>query len=185
MTPDEFEFWQKAYLTALTGQAGDVDRHGAAHARAIDEAAALMADLAAESYRTAKATVVQTTYATGDYSLWQALDRDEGRIHPCHPLGGVMLGRFNIKVTGTHVLLDYCDNGTYIAYRECEAETTASREGVEAAINFAVRFGGIEGDHHKAWVIDQMVRALAGDGYEKLVKDACGDDYRWEVGIAP
>jgi hypothetical protein len=59
------------------------------------------------------------------------------------------------------------------------------RAQIETAINLAVRFGGIDGDHHKAWVIDQMVRALAGDGYDKLVKDACGDDYTWEVGIAP
>jgi len=66
MTPDEFEFWQKAYLAALTGVAGDVDRHGAAHARAIDEAAGLIADLAAESYSTAKDVVAHTTYPTRD-----------------------------------------------------------------------------------------------------------------------
>lgn len=75
------------------------------------------------------------------------------------------------------------------------------------AIEYAVRFGGIVGDHHKAWVIDQMVRALTGcttdraeksDGglefkskeYEKLVAEACaGDDgpdtYTWDEGIAP
>jgi hypothetical protein len=58
------------------------------------------------------------------------------------------------------------------------------------AIEIAVRWGGIGGDHHKAWVIDQMVRVLAGDGYEELVRDSCdGEDgpnsYDWDVGIAP
>lgn len=58
--------------------------------------------------------------------------------------------------------------------------------GSERAIELAVRFGGIDGDHHKAWVIDQMVRALAGDKYDAIVKEACGDgEYTWDVGIAP
>ncbi len=99
-----------------------------------------------------------------------------------------MVSRFDWKLTKDAIVMEYSEAGEYVSYREyanLEAETTSLREGVEAAINFAVRFGGIEGDHHKAWVIDQMVRALAGNGYEKLVKDACGDDYRWEVGIAP
>ena len=39
------------------------------------------------------------------------------------------------------------------------------QERIDAAIELAVRYGGIDGDHHKAWVIDQMVRVLAGDGY--------------------
>jgi len=63
-------------------------------------------------------------------------------------------------------------------------------ERIDAAIELAVRYGGIDGDHHKAWVIDQMVRALAGDRYEQIVTDAkMGDEgpdsYRWDVGIAP
>jgi len=60
----------------------------------------------------------------------------------------------------------------------------------EKAIELAVRYGGIDGDHHKAWVIDQMVRALAGDGYEELVREAkAGEDgpetYSWDEGIPP
>lgn len=63
-------------------------------------------------------------------------------------------------------------------------------ERLQKAIHIAIRFGGICGDHHKAWVIDQMVRALAGDKYEQVVKDAkAGDDgpdtYDWDVGIPP
>jgi predicted alpha/beta-fold hydrolase len=66
----------------------------------------------------------------------------------------------------------------------------SERERIDEAVALAVRYGGIPGDHHKAWVIDQMVRALAGDDYEAVVADArAGADgpetYGWEVGIAP
>lgn len=66
--------------------------------------------------------------------------------------------------------------------------TDASK--VEHAIQLAVRYGGIDGDHHKAWVIDQMVQILAGDDYRKIVAEAMdGEDgpatYGWNVGIAP
>ena len=70
------------------------------------------------------------------------------------------------------------------------AEPNTPEARIEEAINLAVMFGGIDGGHHKAWVIDQMVRALAGDGYDQLVVDACdGEDgpetYTWDVGIPP
>jgi hypothetical protein len=66
----------------------------------------------------------------------------------------------------------------------------SERERIDAAIELAVRYGGIDGDWHKAWVIDQMVRALAGDGYAAIVAEAkSGDDgpetYEWNEGIAP
>ncbi len=88
------------------------------------------------------------------------------------------------------------------------------RERIEKALRIAVRFGGIDGDHHKAWVIDQVVRALTdcpvikqegvdchgkiytyktmreSKEYSKLVKKAkAGEDgpdtYNWDIGIAP
>lgn len=63
-------------------------------------------------------------------------------------------------------------------------------EKIDEAIRLAVSYGGIDGAHHKAWVIDQMVRALTGDRYEQIVADAkAGEDgpdtYSWDVGIAP
>jgi hypothetical protein len=39
-----------------------------------------------------------------------------------------------------------------------------------------------EGDHHRMWVIDQMVRALTGDQYNQWVKSL---DDEWDEGIAP
>lgn len=78
-------------------------------------------------------------------------------------------------------------------------------ENIENAIRMAVRFGGTDGGHHKAWVIDQMVRALCGcksgeneyidmystnEKYEEVVRKAkSGIDgpntYDWDEGIAP
>lgn len=60
----------------------------------------------------------------------------------------------------------------------------------EEALAVAFRFGGIDGEHHKAWVIDQMVRALTGDGYAAWVAAAKeGEDgpetYEWDEGVAP
>ena len=61
---------------------------------------------------------------------------------------------------------------------------------IKAAIDLIVQYSGIDGAHHKDWVMDQVVRVLAGDQYEQIVKDACdGEDgpntYSWEIGIAP
>lgn len=60
------------------------------------------------------------------------------------------------------------------------------------ALEIAKQYGGIDGAHHKDWVIDQMVRALINDDneYADFVKDAkSGEDgpdtYDWSEGIAP
>lgn len=87
-------------------------------------------------------------------------------------------------------------------------------ERIEKALSIAIAYGGIDGAHHKDWVIDQMVRALTGcpvvtethtpkggktyeyqrqgesQDYKDLVAQACdGEDgpqtYTWETGIAP
>lgn len=86
--------------------------------------------------------------------------------------------------------------------------------GTSKALEIAAQFGGIDGGHHKMWVIDQMVRALIGcsvikktandcngvkfeyeafgesDEYRRFVADANdGADgpqtYSWDTGIAP
>lgn len=63
---------------------------------------------------------------------------------------------------------------------------------VDKAIDLVWDYGQVDGDHHKMWVIDQMVRILFGDEekykewvdeYEK--SDKHGDKYSWETGIAP
>lgn len=70
------------------------------------------------------------------------------------------------------------------------AKDDAKDDRIERAIELAVACGGIDGDHHKAWVIDQMVRLLAGDDYDRIVEEArAGEDgpdtYEWDCGIAP
>lgn len=61
---------------------------------------------------------------------------------------------------------------------------------VEKALEVALQFGGIDGGLHKAWVIDQMVRALTGKDYEEWVKESkVGEDgpetYGWDEGTPP
>jgi hypothetical protein len=59
-----------------------------------------------------------------------------------------------------------------------------------SALDVAMRYGSIDGAHHKMWVIDQMVRALTQAGYPDWVAGHnAGEDgpdtYEWDEGIAP
>lgn len=63
-------------------------------------------------------------------------------------------------------------------------------ERIELAVKLALEDGQVDGDHHKMWVIDQMLRLLAGDRYEELIAGYCDgkdgpDTYTWDEGIAP
>jgi hypothetical protein len=93
------------------------------------------------------------------------------------------------------------------------AEITDS-ELIEAALGRAMQSGGTDEAHHKAWVIDQMVRILTGCPPVEVTKNDCngkpytftrlaenkdylafvaqhnaGEDgpesYKWDEGIAP
>jgi len=78
--------------------------------------------------------------------------------------------------------------------RTCPTCGYAAR--ITKAVRVAVCYGGIDGGHHKAWVIDQIVRALLTDDdgdmseYDEVVKRAkAGEDgpdtYEWDEGVAP
>ena len=61
---------------------------------------------------------------------------------------------------------------------------------IDKALEIGFRYGGIDGAHHKQWVIDQMLRALAGEHYDDMVEDMNTEDgdpnaYQWDVGISP
>lgn len=56
---------------------------------------------------------------------------------------------------------------------------------VERACVIALKYGQIDGAHHKDWVIDQMLRVLAGAEYERLIALYNTEGYEWYVGIAP
>ncbi len=78
------------------------------------------------------------------------------------------------------------------------------------ALEYIIRYGGIDGAHHKDWVMDQVARILKGtpiilkvarwsNGLEEyrfttgepskeyltMIEEAVDDDYDWNVGIAP
>lgn len=85
---------------------------------------------------------------------------------------------------------------------------------IEKALEVANRYGGIDGGHHKMWVIDQMVRVLTGcpeieltgmnvsgdiykytalgksDEYLEWIEGYRGGEdgpeaYLWDIGVAP
>ena len=69
-----------------------------------------------------------------------------------------------------------------------DSEHTARR--IQAALEIAQRYGQTDGAHHKAWVIDQLCRALLGADYTAWVLAAkAGEDgpntYGWDEGVPP
>jgi hypothetical protein len=61
---------------------------------------------------------------------------------------------------------------------------------IAKAVNIASEYGGIDGGHHKMWVIDQILRVLLDANYDEYIKGWCAgedgpDTYSWDVGIAP
>ena len=67
-------------------------------------------------------------------------------------------------------------------------------ERIRKALDIAWQYSQIDGAHHKAWSIDQMVRALCGSeeeynkwvaNYETPESDDPDDYYEWDCGIAP
>lgn len=60
----------------------------------------------------------------------------------------------------------------------------------ETALDIILRYGGIDGAHHKQWVLDQVLRALTGPEYDAWVTahnegEEGPDTYSWDTGIAP
>ena len=56
---------------------------------------------------------------------------------------------------------------------------------IKEAVEVADDFGGTDGEHHKMWVIDQMVRFLlrTPEAYDAFVKNR--GEYGWDEGITP
>lgn len=62
-------------------------------------------------------------------------------------------------------------------------------EKINKALDLIAEWGGIDGDHHKQWLLDYLVRELSSD-YKEWVKNyESGEDgpetYSWDEGIAP
>jgi acetyl-CoA carboxylase beta subunit len=52
------------------------------------------------------------------------------------------------------------------------------------------RYGQIDGEHHKTWVIDQVARICAANEYEEWVREHNSgvdgpETYKWNTGIEP
>lgn len=76
------------------------------------------------------------------------------------------------------------------AIEKLEAGMNVFKERINKALEIALRYGGIDGAHHKTWVIDQMARVLTAHKYDEWVNKAKDgpegpDTYEWDEGIAP
>lgn len=60
------------------------------------------------------------------------------------------------------------------------------KDNPEKALILLLGYGQTDGSHHKAWVIDQAVRLLAGGYYDELIEAYKENgEYEWDEGIAP
>ena len=73
--------------------------------------------------------------------------------------------------------------------RKSELEWFAKRE-IDEVLELISSYGSTDGEHHKQWLLDQVIRILTGDRYGKWVKNfEAGEEgiktYEWDIGIAP
>lgn len=60
------------------------------------------------------------------------------------------------------------------------------RERISSVVENIYLYGSVDGEHHKAWLIDQTVQILLGaKGYKAFVKEYEEDSDEWDVGIPP
>ena len=65
-----------------------------------------------------------------------------------------------------------------------------TQKDIEDIMSLISDYGQIGGDHHKAWVLDQIVHIIMKDKYDEFVKYYCeGEDgpdtYGYDAGVAP
>ena len=60
------------------------------------------------------------------------------------------------------------------------------KDRIDEAVALVLKYGSIDGAHHKAWVLDQVLRTLLTErDYQEVIRtreDAGGE---WDIGIAP
>jgi hypothetical protein len=63
------------------------------------------------------------------------------------------------------------------------------KEKVKKALDLIDEWGGIDGGHHKQWLLDQLVRVLSDDYDEWVNSYQDGEEgpetHEWDTGIAP
>ena len=72
---------------------------------------------------------------------------------------------------------------------DSETKEFLQKERIAKAMDLIEQYGGIDGAHHKMWVIDQVARTLVQDYAAWVIKMKDGEDgpdtYSWDEGIAP
>jgi hypothetical protein len=58
-------------------------------------------------------------------------------------------------------------------------------EAIAEAMAIAETCAMYQGEHHKQWVIDQMIRALLGADYEDWRVELATVEAEWDEGVAP
>lgn len=83
------------------------------------------------------------------------------------------------------------DNGGHVLAKLVDGVTFEDlTDPVKKAMIIIERYGGIDGEHHKTWVIDQVARLLTGGEYNRwVIEMKAGEDgpdtYDYDEGIAP
>ena len=57
----------------------------------------------------------------------------------------------------------------------------------QVVLDLILMYGWIDGDHHKQWLLDRIVREITGDDYDIWVKEYCDGEngpntYEWDIG---
>ena len=79
-----------------------------------------------------------------------------------------------------------------------EKKGNQAQQRIDDALAFVEEHGRIcEGEHHKQWLLDQIIRILTGEEYDEWVElyeeplydeddlECFGVSYEWETGLAP
>ena len=79
-----------------------------------------------------------------------------------------------------------------ISMESTQQKLRQKQRDVAGVLEIIFLYGLTDGAHHKQWVLDQVVKILAGNHYDDWVKDHNGQidsdgetEYKWDVGIPP
>jgi hypothetical protein len=97
-----------------------------------------------------------------------------------------------LKLTNEELTTE--NNALHESIKILKQQLNATDISIIKALNKINRYGGIDGEHHKKWTLDQVVRKLCQteEAYNEWVSDHNGPenedgetDYEWDVGIPP
>ncbi len=94
--------------------------------------------------------------------------------------------RDKFRKENPHAIMNLCA----YAHTCDQGDVMDERKIIDKAIDMLIRYGGVDGAHHKDYAIDQALRILCGPRYEEIIKESCnGEDgpntYAHNIGIPP